>query len=121
MKFVVVLQGDKQADVAFGGGVPVYGFEELMEMGKSLPAPEADVGKDDVATILYTSGTTGQPKGVPLTHGNLLYQVRRTRTSIRETGRAGLRPRDTSAPRMRVGLQLTSTNSAFVPQYSSAT
>lgn len=30
---------------------------------------------DDIATIMYTSGTTGNPKGVMLTHQNLLHQV----------------------------------------------
>ena len=30
---------------------------------------------DDVATLVYTSGTTGHPKAVQLTHGNLMYQV----------------------------------------------
>jgi len=30
---------------------------------------------DDIATLVYTSGTTGNPKGVMLTHQNLLHQV----------------------------------------------
>ena len=34
------------------------------------PAPRAPVEDDDVAMIMYTSGTTGRPKGAMLTHGN---------------------------------------------------
>ncbi|BBZ58575.1 AMP-dependent synthetase/ligase [Mycolicibacterium phocaicum] len=33
------------------------------------------VQRDDILTLIYTSGTTGHPKGVELTHGNLLYQL----------------------------------------------
>ncbi|CAA9344373.1 MAG: Long-chain-fatty-acid--CoA ligase, partial [uncultured Gemmatimonadaceae bacterium] len=41
----------------------------------------------DVFTILYTSGTTGEPKGVMLTHDNLYSNVQAARTVIPFTGR----------------------------------
>jgi fatty-acyl-CoA synthase len=38
--------------------------------GGTSAVPAAAVGEDDVAMIMYTSGTTGRPKGAMLTHGN---------------------------------------------------
>lgn len=65
-------------------GVPegddwVIGFKELQDMGRShvdaLQARRAGLNRDSLLTIIYTSGTTGRPKGVMLTHANMLYQA----------------------------------------------
>ncbi len=76
LRFVVLLEGE--APAAPGpANVPCLSWASFMAQGAAAPlpaAPSGDAGR--LATLLYTSGTTGEPKGVPLSHGNLLHQVR---------------------------------------------
>ncbi len=57
-------------------GVPEIAFEELEAAIQGLPQPEhVDVAPEDLAEIMFTSGTTGDPKGVMLTHRNLTANI----------------------------------------------
>lgn len=50
---------------------PMVDIEEVDKEDESKFAP-AEVNRDDIAQLSFTSGTTGKPKIVPLTHGNLV-------------------------------------------------
>jgi len=56
-------------------GIPLYPFDKFMELGDQYPADPDFSGLEDLSTVLYTSGTTGVPKGVMLTHRNILSVV----------------------------------------------
>ena len=65
--------------VSVDGGDGAMSLAELEERA----APDFDfeaswraVGPDDVLTLIYTSGTTGPPKGVEITHANMIEQIR---------------------------------------------
>jgi Long-chain acyl-CoA synthetases (AMP-forming) len=51
-------------------------MKALEEMGKKNPAPSVKPHWSDMANIVYTSGTTGDPKGVMLHHGSLTLNAR---------------------------------------------
>ena len=64
-------------------GEKVVSFEDFLKKGKELLKKDSHavsarldlLRRDDVASIVYTSGTTGDPKGVMLTHRNFLSNV----------------------------------------------
>jgi long-subunit acyl-CoA synthetase (AMP-forming) len=67
LEHLIVVDGD-------GGD---HTLDELIEMDPEFDPAESveQIGPDDLLTLIYTSGTTGPPKGVQLTHRNLLFAV----------------------------------------------
>jgi acyl-CoA synthetase (AMP-forming)/AMP-acid ligase II len=57
-------------------GFDADAYDRYDELLRSDPLDdEADPGPDDVAAVLYTSGTTGRPKGAMITHGNIAFNA----------------------------------------------
>lgn len=81
---------------AFGEIEGVKSWNEVLDAGRShhdmarVKAIMDAIGPNDMATILYTSGTTGNPKGVMLSHNNLIsnFYACRHLTPVGKEGRA---------------------------------
>lgn len=72
---VVQFSGDKQVEDDW-----VVTYDEFLAAGESvsdddLSARGKSLEPESILTIIYTSGTTGRPKGVVLTHANMLYEA----------------------------------------------
>ncbi|KAJ4954566.1 hypothetical protein NE237_011349 [Protea cynaroides] len=89
IKFVILLWGEKSGIASkVTEGMAVFSFKEIIDLGQESRQKLINchkegqnciyeaINSDDIATLVYTSGTTGNPKGVMLTHQNLLHQIR---------------------------------------------
>jgi acyl-CoA synthetase (AMP-forming)/AMP-acid ligase II len=71
---------DARAHAERHGAAPLdagaWGALAVSPLGDAAPEPVSGDAAEDVAALIYTTGTTGEPKGVMLTHGSLLFIAR---------------------------------------------
>nr|GLL42530.1 long chain acyl-CoA synthetase 1-like [Ipomoea trifida] len=78
LKLLVCLSSltNEEKDMAVSKGIKPYSWNEFLQIGKENPLEVSPPQPFNICTIMYTSGTSGEPKGVILTHENVAYGAR---------------------------------------------
>jgi long-chain acyl-CoA synthetase len=77
---LIILLSDEKNDDDLS--IKLLNFNDVIALGHRHQFTPIALTKTDLATLIYTSGTSGNPKGVMLSHGNLLHQVNTCGTVI---------------------------------------
>lgn len=67
-------------------------FSKALNVGKNRPYTRVSAGKEDIAFLQYTGGTTGLSKGAALTHRNVMCNVEQVTPSLKHTSKGPLEP-----------------------------
>ncbi len=70
---IILLSDESNSESNLPEGVS--NFLQVLELGANKDLGNPEITPKTLATLIYTSGTGGNPKGVMLTHGNLIHQI----------------------------------------------
>lgn len=87
VKLLVYMEDSlKKTDITgYKEGVQIVPFSEVLNQGKASNTGGVPPTPDDIAIIMYTSGSTGVPKGVLLTHRNMMSTLKAYSDAVKIT------------------------------------